>query len=68
MCVIVNVPDWLVQPGVWPVSVNVPEPDIIPAPMLACMVMVFVSVLPEGVQDMVRLIVPAMPLIMFAPI
>ncbi len=64
----VNVPDWLVQPGVWPVNVNVPEPDIMPAPMLACMVIVFVSVLPEGVQDMVMFIVPAAPFIMFAPI
>lgn len=42
MCDIVKLPVWLVQPGVCPVSVNVPEPDPIPIAMLPCMVMVFV--------------------------
>jgi hypothetical protein len=50
--VIVNVPDWLAQPEVCAVSVNVPEPEVIPIAMLPCMVMVLRAMPPGGVPDM----------------
>ena len=44
--VIVNVPVWLLQPAVCPVMVKVPDPEPIPMPIVPCMVMVFLDVLP----------------------
>lgn len=64
--VMVNVPFWLEQPGVWPFIVKEPEPDPIPIAILPCMVKVFVDELPGGVQDIVMFIVP--PFIIPCPI
>ena len=56
--VIVNVPDWLAQPGVCAVNLNVPEPDVIPIAMLPCIVMVLRAMPPGGVPDIVIVIAP----------
>jgi hypothetical protein len=54
----VNVPDWLAQPEVWPVSVKVPEPEVIPAAMLPCIVTVLRAMPPGCVPDIVIVIGP----------
>jgi len=61
-----KVPVWLVHPGVCPVSANVPEPEPMPIAMVPCMVMVFVAVLPDGIQEIVIVIVP--PFVIPGPI
>jgi hypothetical protein len=66
MRVMVNVPFWLVQPMVWPVSVKVPLPEPMPLAIVPFITSVFVEVLPEGVHDMVILMSP--PFIIPAPI
>jgi hypothetical protein len=48
-----KVPVWLVQPGVCPVRLNVPEPEPMPIVMVPCMIMVFVSVPPGDIDDIV---------------
>ncbi len=56
--VMVKVPVWLVQPAVCPVSVNVPDPEDMPGAILACMIIVFVAMLPDGIKVTVMVIVP----------
>ena len=53
-----KVPDWLVHPAVCPVSVNAPEPEVIPVAKVPCIVIVLVAVPPGGVQDIVIVIGP----------
>ena len=66
MRVMLKVPVWLVQPGVCPVRLNVPEPEPMPIVMVPCMIMVFVSVLPGDIDDIVIVIMP--PFIIPGPI
>jgi hypothetical protein len=49
----VKVPDWLAHPEVCPISVNVPEPEVISETKLPCIVIVLVAIPPVGVQDIV---------------
>lgn len=64
--VMVNVPLWLLQPMVWPVSVKVPLPEPIPEAIVPFITSVLVDVLPDGVQDMVMSMSP--PFIIPGPI
>jgi len=66
MRVMLKVPLWLVQPGVWLVRVNVPFPEPMPVPIVPFRVRVLGDMLPGGVQDMVMFTVP--PFIIPAPI
>lgn len=66
MRVMVNVPFWLLQPGISPVRVKVPLPEPMPIAIVPFMVSVLVEVLPEGVQDMVMPMSP--PFIIPGPI
>ncbi len=58
VCIMLNVPLWLLQPGVWPVSVKVPFPEPMPIAMVPFIVSVLVDMLPGAVQDMVMFTVP----------
>ena len=59
-CIMLKLPVWLVHPGVCPVSVNVPEAEPMPIAIVPCMVMVFVSMLPAGLHDIVIVIAPTL--------
>lgn len=64
--VMVNVPFWLLQPGICPVRVKVPLPEPMPIAIVPFMTMVLLEVPPEGIQDMVMSTLP--PFIIPGPI